>query len=344
MIDTIKICASISKSVYDVINEKSIIKTSYSKETGEVFYNITTDKLEGSYSSSISVRVFSGHVFSNINSDFAISIEGSYHKFSKGFNSHDGFYDFQKLCNLIIGNVENFYKIELPQLNNWYVLRVDIACVYDLQTQQNISNYINNLRLLSFPRRKPKFYKDESLYCTGTTSTLKIYNKLLEFRKHDMKKFINTNFCLDNYMSYIQGFIRFECEIKKKKLEDFYKSQIIKVINIKYDDLKCIWSDEFMKLLKCNNENELTVVKSKEQLELILNNNYKPVTARNLYNFYIQYMIDGEEALKNRMSSSSFYRYMAELKKLNIDLSQHFNIEITNKIIDFNPFCYEEVV
>ena len=35
---------------------------------------------------------------------------------------------------------------------------------------------------------------NESLYLTGTTTTLKIYNKLLEFRKHDLRKLSKTDF------------------------------------------------------------------------------------------------------------------------------------------------------
>lgn len=63
------------------------------------------------------------------------------------------------------------------------------------------------------------FFYDESIYLSGTTTTLKIYNKLLEFKKHDLKKFVNSNFNLIEYLSVIQGFIRFECEIKKKMLK-----------------------------------------------------------------------------------------------------------------------------
>jgi len=343
MIDTVKIYTKIGKNIYDIIKNKSIVKKSYSNETGELFYDITNDHLEGSYSSSISVRVENGAMFRFVDS-YCIIIEGSYHKFRRGYNSHNGFYDFQYLCNLLIATIENYYKIELPQLSSWYVSRVDIACVYDLDTQENIAIYINNLKQCTFPKRKVKFYKDESLYCSGSSSTLKIYNKKLEFMKHDISKFRNVDFHLENYLHYIDGFIRFECEIKKRKFCNYLRKDIVKVNDINYDILKDIWSEEFMKLLKCNNENELIIIKSRTQLEELLNRRYKPVTARNMYNFYMSVMLDGLDAVYERMSSSSYYRYLNEFRKLNIDLSQHYNIEITNKFIDFNPFLYEEVV
>ena len=57
MIDTIKVVTMINKSIYDKIHNNSIIKTSYKKSTNEIFYEIVNDHLEGSYSSSLSVRV-----------------------------------------------------------------------------------------------------------------------------------------------------------------------------------------------------------------------------------------------------------------------------------------------
>ena len=83
------------------------------------------------------------------------------------------FYDLKYLCNYLIGIVEEFYKIELPQIDLWYLLRCDIAKVYDLENQENINNYISNLRKCTFPRRKVNFYKNQSLYCSGTNTTLK---------------------------------------------------------------------------------------------------------------------------------------------------------------------------
>lgn len=60
MIDTIKIFSMIDRYTYDKISNNSIIKTSYNSSTGEIFYKIVNDKLVGSYSSSLSVRVGDG--------------------------------------------------------------------------------------------------------------------------------------------------------------------------------------------------------------------------------------------------------------------------------------------
>lgn len=336
MIDTICIYTNITKEIYDIIYKKSIIKTSYSNYTGEMFYNIINDHLEGSYSSSLSVRIFN-------QDNYIIKIEGSLHKLKMGYNSHNGFTDLNYISNFLIGIVEDYYKIELPQLYKWNLNRVDIAICYDLHNQKNICTYINNLKKCTFPHRKIQFYKDQSLYFSGSTTTLKIYNKLLEFKKHDLKKFISTDFDIMEYLNIIQGYIRFECEIKKRKLLKFFnKDKDIKIIDLNYLELKKIWSGEFMKLLKCN-EKELLMLNEKEKIRLLLEKNYKPVKARNLYNFYLSVLVEGLDFIKNNMSSSSFYRNLAELKKLNIDFSQTYNVEFSNTVINFNPFNYKEV-
>lgn len=57
MIDTVKIYSEIDKDTYLTIYNNSIIKTSYNKFDGEIYYEIINDHLEGSYDSRLSVRV-----------------------------------------------------------------------------------------------------------------------------------------------------------------------------------------------------------------------------------------------------------------------------------------------
>lgn len=67
MIDTIKIYCMINKDLYHVISNNSIIKTAYNSSNGEIYYKIINDKLEGSYSSSLSVRVGEGIKYNFVN-------------------------------------------------------------------------------------------------------------------------------------------------------------------------------------------------------------------------------------------------------------------------------------
>ena len=342
MIDTVKIVSMIDFNTYNKIQNSSIIKTSYDNATKEIFYTIINDKIEGTYNSSISVRVGEGAKY-KFAFMYYIEIEGSYHKIMKGYNSHNGYYNLSEIAYNLIKLVENSYSISLPSIKHWFLQRIDIAICYDLETQENITTYINNLSFNSFPRRNLNHYEGESIYLSGSTTTLKIYNKLKEFQKHDISKFKNTNFDLFKYMSNIKGYIRFECEIKKKKLKYIFNKDYIRIDNIIYSELKEIWLNEFQRFFKMV-ENDLKIVRKKEEVKLRLEENYKKVRAKNLYNFFISIQVDGLQSVKNQTNKSMFYKNISDLKKANVDFSQKFSISMEDNSIDFNPFNYKEIL
>lgn len=343
MIDTIKIYTEIDFTLYNEIYNKSIIKTSYNKSNGEIYYEIVNDHLEGSYDSKLSVRVGCGSKYQFTNLGYFIEIEGSYHKIIKGYNSHNGYYNLVEISINLINLVNNAYNLQLPDISNWFLQRVDIAICYDLQNQENVKSYINSLSRCNYPRRNAKFYYDESIYLSGTSSTLKIYNKFLEFKKHDLKKFINTDFNLIEYLNQITGFVRFECEIKKKLLKKLYNNEKhIKIIDVKYEDLKNIWSDEFMKVIKFV-KNDLEIVRNREDVLERLNNFFKPCQATRLYNFYCALQLNGENVLKKQISKATYYRNISILKNLSIDFSQSYRVE-QKYTFYFNPFEFKEVI
>lgn len=274
---------------------------------------------------------------------YFIEIEGSLHKILKGYNSHNGFYDLNFICENLIQIVEKNYNIILPSIDKWFLQRVDIAICFDLDNQHNVCTYINNLSNCRYPRRKFKFYQNESVYVTGTNTTLKIYNKLAEFKKHDISKFKNTQFNIEKYINTIKGFIRFECEIKKKELRKIYNLKNIPILKFDYDTLKKVWSEEFMKLLNFVND-DLKIINDRNEVYNILNKIYTPVKARNLYNFYMNVIFDGVQNTKNKVSKSVYYRNIKILKELNINLSQKIDIDLIDNRLDFNPFECKEVV
>lgn len=342
MIDTIKIYTEIDKNIYNIIKSMSIVKSSIDNNTKQLQYEIINDHLKGSYDSSLSVRVGNGIKYKFINLGYYIEIEGSYHKIVKGYNSHNGYYDIKFVSENLIKLVELSYNIDLPKIDDWFLQRCDIAICFDLKTQNNVISYINSLSRCNYPRRKTKFFYDESLYVSGSTTTLKIYNKVLEFSKHDLKKFKDTNFDLLSYITKIKGFIRFECEIKKRMLESIYNKKYIKIINVKYEDLKNVWSEEFMKLLKFV-KNDLEVVRNREEVLHRLMNIYKPSKANLLFNFYCACQLSGVKELKQIYSNATYYRNIKSLKEAKVDLSQSYKIE-EMEIFVFNPFEYKEVV
>lgn len=345
MIDTVKIYTNISSDIYNIIKNNSVVKTSYHNKTGEIFYNIINDHLQGSYDSSLSVRVDIGSKYKFTNG-FVLELEGSYHKIVKGYNSHNGYYNLSSICINLIKLVENAYNIKLPSFKHWFVNRVDLAICFDLKEQNNVLKYISNLHMCDYPRRHLKNYGDyggTGIYFAGTSTTLKIYNKYVEFKKHDLKRFKNTDFNIIQYLDTIKGFVRFEVEIKKKKLVSMYNNNYIRVRNIMYKDLKNIWSEEFMKLLKLY-ESDLKIVRSREEVERRLYTFYGNVKGRRLYNFYLSLIIDGLDIVKARTSKNVYYTNIRNLKSAGVDFSQNLNIDLESNIVNFNPFCYEEVI
>lgn len=348
MIDTIKIYTQIDKSTYDYMTKKSNVKSMVNKETGEVFYEIVQDSLKGSYDSNFMVRITSGSKYSFVDS-YCIELEGSYHKMMLGHNAYNGFYNVQEICENLIRLVEEKYNIVLPGIDNWFLQRVDITLTFDLEDNSKVCKYINNLNLLSYPRRETKLYRDECLYVPGKQTTLKIYNKLLEFNKHDKDKLNKYGFNLFDFIFKIKGFVRFECEIKKQKLVSIYEKKHINVEIVKYEDLKKIWREEFMKLLKFkDNEENMKKLNTKEEVKKVLYQKFKTCKANRLYNFFISVISVGYEDMKNNTSSSSFYRNISELKEIGVDFTQSsfedvMKLDFEN-VVDFNPFIFREVI
>lgn len=336
MIDTVKIYTIITKEIYDVIKYRSDINTKYNKGTGELYYEIITDSLSGSYDSRLSVKV-SDNAAKYKMSGYLLEVEGSYHKLTKGQNAYDGYCNIVDVVFGLVDIVEKEYGVNLPDL--FYIQRVDIAICFNLQNNINVCNYINNLSKISYPRRKIRFYENESIYCSSTSTTLKIYNKLKEFKKHDMSKLKETDFDILSHIISIDGYVRFECEIKKKKLKDICGKDNITIFDISYDKLLEIWRNEFMKLIKYN-ENNLSLVRTNNDVKRRLLEKYKSAKAMNLYGFYLSLVQDGYKYVRDCTSSTTFYRKIKELKVVGIDFNQNVFVkeDYDDKIINFNPF------
>lgn len=336
MIDTIKIYTIITKEIYDVIKYCSDINTKYNKGTGELYYEIVTDSLTGSYDGRLSVKV-SDNARKYKLSGFLLEVEGSYHKFIKGQNAFDGYCNIADVVFGLVNIVEKEYNVILPDL--FYIQRVDISICFDLENNINVCNYINNLSKISYPRRKIRFYENESIYCSSTSTTLKIYNKLKEFKKHDMMKLKQTDFDILSHIIKIDGYVRFECEIKKKKLKDICGKDNITIFDISYEKLFEVWRNEFMKLIKYN-ESNLNLVRTNNDVKIRLLEKYKSAKAMNLYGFYLSLVQDGYTYVRDCTSSTTFYRKLKELKDVGIDFNQNVFVkeDYDDKIINFNPF------
>ena len=341
MIDTTKFYCCISEEVKNIIKSKLDLTSKINADTGEIYYIYSSGGIKGSYSTNMNINTEDTGIKYNLGPSPILVVEGSFHKWSKGYNSHNGYTNLSYILNKIIVNIEKDFNVRLPRFYKWYIQRVDISICYNLENQDNVKSYINNLSYMTYPRRKTRFYCNESLYFSGSSTTLKIYNKYTEFLKHDVNRLAKSHFDFGNMFEELQGFLRFECEIKKKKLVDIYGDTNILAVKLKYKDLYEIWKSEFMKLYKIN-ENGLKIVKDNNDVKNRLYDKYSNSKASNLYGFYLSIIHEGYKNVFLENSKSTFYRKISDLKNAGIDFSQNAfvleNIDYNEKFIDFNPF------
>ena len=348
MIDTVKFSCVVSDETKRKIQASGQVRNKYDLETGEIFYNIVQNSVEGSYSSSINVSF--GEIGYNT---YKLYIEGSLHKVLMGQNAYNGFYNLQQICKIMRELVVSAYNVELPKAEEFYVERIDIAKCFDLETQENIYEYLYMISFLSYPRRKVLYIEKESVYVPGRTCTLKIYNKLLEFRKHDKNDLQKLNMERNDYehdfnvdyfdiLSFeykVQGFLRFELEIHKRMLVDLFGKNDIFMNEIDYSFLEKIWKGEFMKLFSMKKEKYIT---DRLKVKDMLINEYGKTTGNTLYDFYIRLTTEGESYLKHCSSKSSFYRKRKMLQDVGIDFSKRYIIteedNVSSIVLTFNPF------
>ena len=351
MIDTLRILAKIDKETYEKVHAQSKIQKSFSAKTGEIFYEITSDHIEGSFSSKLFYRVFPKGDKYGFQDDYIIILEGSVHKLVFGQNAYNGLYDLEFVVLYLKSLLESAFCVQLPSYENWYLLRVDIAKCFDLNIQDRVCKYINCLSNLEFPRRNLKYYKDSCLYFTGTTTTLKIYNKLLEFRTHDKSKLVKSgDFNVPEHEEKIKGLVRFEVEIKKKKLLSIYEKlrnivvKDVKCCDFNYEILNCVWCDEFMKVLKLN-YSDLEKISDKETVKRRLVHIHGTSYGNTLYSFYLSLLVDGCKDVRKNTSKSTYYRKINQLKEAGVDFVSNKISVVYNNQSDFvDIFKMKEVV
>lgn len=103
MIDTTKFYCVIDSDTRDVIESQMERYIHEDLSTGEVLSLFTRGSLLGSFDSRCSISTDIAEKY-NLRG-YVLIVEGSYHKFVKGYNSHNGFYDL----NEILKRFYNFY-------------------------------------------------------------------------------------------------------------------------------------------------------------------------------------------------------------------------------------------
>lgn len=134
-------------------------------------------------------------------------------------------YDFVKALKHLKTSLENQFglkgKAKLSDVLTWEVLRADVCYAWQFPSQRLAQSFLDSLKRLHFPRKKPIHYPTAILFA-GRTYSIKIYLKLPEFKNHDRKELLKENASLEwiNHCEHIaDGVLRFEATLRRKYLK-----------------------------------------------------------------------------------------------------------------------------
>lgn len=310
--------------------------------TGELLYTFTSGELEGSYDYRIRFKVDNTEYIKEdtrtpvrVQTYWYIVVECSLHKLLMNHNCYGGPREIKKSVKYLVNFLESVTSVELPDYKQWEVKRIDVSKIFVFKNKAICKKIVDNLKNAYYTRRKPRIY-DTSVMFSGSTTTVKLYWKGPEFKKHDYKrlvKYINReidlNWSKDNHdlimhklallkMEYDKilekayRIIRYECEIKARKLKDIFKKQIVIVNDLDDTILHEVSNEELFRLMKerCD---EMDIVRRSDLVLERLHNLYGFNLGNSLYSTWAQLVQFGEGRTKNTMSKPTFYRHKKQL-------------------------------
>lgn len=305
--------------------------------TGEVIYHFTSGELEGSFDYRIRIRVDNTEWIKEdsktpkrVETYWYLMVECSIHKLLMNHNCYGGPKDIKKSIAYLVRFLENVMKVSLPDYEYWEIKRVDVAKVFYFADMMICKKIMQNLRNCYYTRRKPHIY-DTTVFFPGSTTSIKIYWKGPEFVKHDykrLKKCIlreidmswNKQDCdliqhklalqlkhFDNVKEKSYRVIRYECEIKVRKLKQVFGHDRVLVKYLDDDILHNIADCELLKIMR--EDDRMEIVRRSDLVLERLHNVYGENLANALYSTWTKLVQFGEERTKETLSRRTFYRH-----------------------------------
>lgn len=257
--------------------------------SGEVRYELTVGELKGSYDHRVSVRVMrqeqvhlrrgwfnSLQVTGKVNPTKVelvwvpcepyVLLEGSVHKALLGHNVYGGPESFQEPCEWLVADVGARVGAEFPSASEWLVKRVDWAECYELPDDLAVGEYVWGLNAAEYVGRSVNRYGREGIFSSGSTTTVKAYHKGPELWKNDRKrlKSVMSEEDFDQLQSYAHKVLRWEVEVKARKLQYDYGEKLL-VSEISADYLRKLHYREVRRLVR---EGEADVKKVRKQKDV----------------------------------------------------------------------------
>ena len=107
------------------------------------------------------------------------------------------------------------FNVKLPSPEHWFLCRLDVCSNFILPSEKMVKELINYFQMLTYSRKDKQIYENECIYFPSRHATLKIYHKGPEFKKHDVKRFIDQ-FEGRRLLNIANNILRVEGELKNR--------------------------------------------------------------------------------------------------------------------------------
>lgn len=131
-------------------------------------------------------------------------------------------------------------RAKLPDPLEWQLYRVDLCYAWRLPSQSIAQQYLDSLKHIHYPRKRPVIYPT-SIVFVGATYSLKFYLKYPEFRTHDMRELVKAKAALEwvNHLEELSnGVLRCEATLRRKYLK---ANGLLTVANLTESVRQLIW-------------------------------------------------------------------------------------------------------
>jgi II/X family phage/plasmid replication protein len=244
-----------------------------------------------------------------------LEVEGSVHKAMVGHNVYGGPMDPSRAIQWLVSDLDRRLGAPVPYGYEWTVQRLDWANVFDLTSSTAVGDFLWAMGQATYPRRWPQVYPRTGVFFAGDTSALKFYAKGVEFRLHDMlriRRSITGGAIVAKQIALeADTRLRIEVSIKANTLQKAYgKSPLVSEITKEW--CADYWERQVQKVLR-EGKTDMEIVRTALNVRLRLGALYGNRGGSTLYSTWVTFSTLGEDAAKDQMSASTYYRHRAQL-------------------------------
>lgn len=169
-------------------------------------------------------------------------------------------YEYTKALTTLKVSLEDQFGLKrnkLADIAAWEISRLDLCYAWQFPSQDTCHKYLDSLKRLHFPRKNPIIYP-ESILFAGATYSVKFYEKLPEFKKHDRKALLKDN-ANPEYINHLEqrasGVLRYEVTLRRQYLK---KHGLLTVGDLLKPEFQMVFDDHLS--FESQEETQLAIV------------------------------------------------------------------------------------